>query len=73
MAKIEDLLEYGCEFGCAQGECGHTHCEVCRHTSHSCAGCGNDYCECSEASWVEGANGITYCSQECAAKYGEEN
>jgi|HubBroStandDraft_1064217.scaffolds.fasta_scaffold1244598_1 hypothetical protein len=73
MGKIKELLEPlepECEFGCEPDDFGFTQCEVCHHTSHSCAGCLNDYCECSEQEWAVGKDGITYCSQECADEYG---
>jgi hypothetical protein len=56
-----------------EGICGHTRCPKCKDFYHECAGCDGDYCECSEPQWVEGANGITYCSQYCADRYGQEN
>jgi hypothetical protein len=62
----------GCEFGCEPDDCGHEHCEVCQHTKHCCAGCDGNYCECTEPEWVEGQNGITYCSQYCADRFGKK-
>ena len=73
MGKVKELLDEKCEYGCDEplGECGHEKCDECGEISHSCAGCLNDYCECSEAEWAEGKNGITYCSQQCADDYGD--
>jgi hypothetical protein len=68
MGKIKKLLEK-CEYGCVD-QCGHEKCGLCNDTYHSCAGCDGDYCECTESLWALGKNGITYCSQECAGKYG---
>ena len=76
MAKIKTLLELleECEYGCDEplGECGHEKCDVCGKISHSCAGCDNDYCECTKALWTVGKNGITYCSQACADEHGND-
>jgi hypothetical protein len=75
MGKIKELLEYkrrACEFGCEEEDCGHLQCNICNTTAHSCAGCDADYCECSLSEWAYGANGIIYCSQECADRYGKE-
>jgi hypothetical protein len=74
MAKIKTLLELleQCECGCDEplGECGHEKCDECGEISHSCAGCGHNYCECSEEEWAVGENGTTYCSQQCADAFG---
>ena len=77
MGKIKELLgplEQECEFGCDEplGECGHEKCDDCQTASHSCAGCGNDYCECAGAERAVGKDGITYCSQFCADQSGNE-
>jgi hypothetical protein len=76
MGTIKELLEpleQECEYGCEPDDCGHAQCEVCHHASHNCAGCDNDYCECTESASAVGKNGITYCSQECADEYGDED
>jgi hypothetical protein len=41
-------------------------CPDCGEEPHTCAGCGEPYCECTEAKWAEGTDGVTYCSAECA-------
>lgn len=66
-------MSFHCNYGCEEEECGHTQCEECGNTCHSCAGCDADYCECSEDEWAEGKNEITYCSQYCADRYGKQD
>jgi hypothetical protein len=41
-------------------------CPTCYTVPHVCAGCGQDYCDCTEKEWGLGADGITYCHQDCA-------
>lgn len=64
-------ITHDCEYGCEAGVCGHLFCEDCQTTAHSCANCDGDTCECNEHESVEGKNGITYCSQDCADRDGE--
>jgi hypothetical protein len=74
--KIEEVIQrldgFHCDYGCEEDECLHVQCEDCGTTAHTCAGCSNDYCDCTEADWAEGANGLTYCCQACADAYGAE-
>jgi hypothetical protein len=59
---------------CDELDCGmHSKCETCAEYFHSCAYCDGEYCDCSESEWAVAANGITYCSQECADRAAEEN
>ena len=50
-------------------ECGHETCARCGDIYHVCD-CAELYCGCTEASWAIGADGNTYCSQDCAEMYG---
>jgi hypothetical protein len=44
-----------------------------RPTPNSCAGCDDDYCDCTEKEWGLGEDDITYCSQDCADRNGKKN
>ena len=74
LATVSNFAKKKCEL-CLDPvpeECGHEQCETCHEWMHNCAGCGNDYCECTGKEWAEGKNGTTYCSEWCAERYGNE-
>lgn len=43
-------------------------CYVCGEEAHTCAGCGESYCDCTIAEWAVGSDGVTYCSAWCAGR-----
>ena len=47
-------------------------CDKCGEAPHERAGCMNSYCDCTEKTWAVGKNEVTYCSKECAERYGND-